>query len=430
MIILSDVISCCVLVYIFMKLAVAKPESVRTVYINCGIIALIMAIYTIIHMLFPDVPRAVMSLFIFTLPTCLFCWKLTDYKGWHFIAVFCSVDIVGFAINVMASGISVLLNLHPLVEFVLKTGSLLLLAFYFHKRGDELKAAVSRLENGWKELAFLTMSFYAFLYFFLLYPGPIQNRLEYAPVAIGFCGVLLMAYRIVIATVRTMGQVYDMEQEEMEMRLQLEVQKKQLEEEKTKFLVSQIRPHYIYNTLMSIRYLTKKDPDTAYEMIGDFSKYLRANVTFAGQDHYISFREELEHINAYVRIEQVRCKDKLKVVYGIEEEDFLIPPLTVEPLVENAIKHGFDPELGEEVSIRSYREGDAYIVEVEDNGTGIDLQELEEKHALGLRYIKKRLEMLDGAEVIIISGKEEKPNGRGVKARLRIPEIKEEHEQP
>lgn len=425
---ISDIVSCSVLVYIFFKVAVEKPKSIYVTFANIGAVALLAVIYTAVLFWFPHLQRALVCLFLFTIPTCALCFKACDYRGWHFAAIFCSVDIIGFAVTVLASGISLMLNLHSVVAAMLSMGVLFCLAFYFHKNGEEIHRAIGRLKTGWRELALLTMSFYVYLYFILLYPKRVQDRPEYIPVITGFCIVLLLAYKIIISTVKTMGYVYDMEQEERNMKIQLEVQKKQLEEEKMRMLVSQIRPHYIYNTLMSIRYLTRKDPDTAYEMIGDFSKYLRANVSFADQDHYIRFEEELEHINAYVRIEKVRCKDKLRIVYQIAEEDFLIPPLTVEPLVENAIKHGFDAERGETVWIRSYLEGDAFFVEVEDDGPGIVPERQEEKHALGLRYVKKRLEMIKGAAITIDSpGEKDAAGKRGTKIRLRIPRIVEEN---
>ena len=154
--------------------------------------------------------------------------------------------------------------------------------------------------------------------------------------------------------------------------LENESTQKQLHDSQLQLMMSQIQPHFMFNTLSSIRTLIKVDADTAYNMIFDFSKYLRANVDNLTNLDGIQFAEEVSHIQSYVGIEKVRFGDRLAVEYDIKETDFIVPPLSIQPLVENAIKHGVCKRAeGGTVWLRSYKEGENYIVEVQDDGVGI-----------------------------------------------------------
>ena len=155
---------------------------------------------------------------------------------------------------------------------------------------------------------------------------------------------------------------------------------KQLQDSEIQLMMSQIQPHFIYNTLGSIRALIKISPDEAYKMVYDFSNYLRGNIDAIGNQQNILLSEELRHVKSYVNIEKVRFQNQLEVQFDIQEENFYIPPLSVQALVENAIKHGIRKKSGGGcVWIRSYKRGENYIVEVEDNGVGFDLKEKRKK---------------------------------------------------
>ncbi len=146
-----------------------------------------------------------------------------------------------------------------------------------------------------------------------------------------------------------------------------------LQESQLELMMGQIQPHFIFNTLSSIRTLVKIEPDVAYKMLYDFSNYLRANVDNVTNLDGIKFAAEVNHIKSYVNIEKVRFGDRLNVEYEIDEADFTVPPLSIQPLVENAIKHGVVKKLeGGTVWLRSYQEEDYYVVEVADNGIGFD----------------------------------------------------------
>ncbi len=150
-----------------------------------------------------------------------------------------------------------------------------------------------------------------------------------------------------------------------------------LHDSQMELMMGQIQPHFIFNTLSSIRTLVKVDPDTAYNMIYDFSNYLRANVDNVTNLDGINFASEVEHIKSYVNIERVRFGDRLNMEYDIQASNFIVPPLSIQPLVENAIKHGVTKKIGGgTVWLRSYEEGNYNVVEVEDNGMGFTPERL------------------------------------------------------
>lgn len=146
-----------------------------------------------------------------------------------------------------------------------------------------------------------------------------------------------------------------------------------LQESQLELMMGQIQPHFIFNTLSSIRTLVRIDPDIAYRMLYDFSNYLRANVDNVTNLEGIKFAAEVNHIKSYVNIEKVRFGERLNVEYDIREEGFIVPPLSIQPLVENAIKHGVVKKVeGGTVWLRSYRDDKYFIVEVEDTGIGFN----------------------------------------------------------
>ncbi len=190
---------------------------------------------------------------------------------------------------------------------------------------------------------------------------------------------------------------------EQHMRQQREIARQQQEiaHERASVMVLRMRPHFIYNTLMSIYYLCKQDTEKAQQVILDFSSYLRQNFTAIAKEDTIPFTEELEHTRAYLAVEQARFQDRLLVKFETPFTTFRIPPLTLQPIVENAVKHGLDPEL-EPLFISVYsrqRDGYAEII-VEDSGPGYKPSDDDEPH-IALANISKRLKMMCGGELTI-----------------------------
>ena len=176
---------------------------------------------------------------------------------------------------------------------------------------------------------------------------------------------------------------------------------KELEESRISIMLSQIQPHFIFNVLGTLRGLCRENPEQAWIGIGDFSNYLRGNMNALTNTKFIPFETELRHVEAYLRLEQMRMCENLSVVYDIQEKDFLIPPLTIQPLVENAVKHGILNKNGGIIMIHSRRENQKVIITVEDNGIGFNVQnpykQFEKQDHVGLKNVQNRIEkMLSG----------------------------------
>ena len=157
-------------------------------------------------------------------------------------------------------------------------------------------------------------------------------------------------------------------------------------------LVLQMRPHFIYNTMTSIYYLCSQNPKQAQKVMLDFTNYLRKNFMAITHKGTILFSEELEHTKAYLSIEQAQFEENLFIEYDTPYVNFKIPPLTLQPIVENCIKHGLDlnsDPLNILILTRETESGNEIIVE--DNGAGFELDDGRENFAL--KNIQKRLEM-------------------------------------
>ena len=149
----------------------------------------------------------------------------------------------------------------------------------------------------------------------------------------------------------------------------------ELEESRIAVMVSQIHPHFLFNSLSTIRHLCRTRPELAWEAMGDFASYLRANTDALTSTKLIPFSQELRHIQSYLKLEKLRMEERLNIVYDIQEEDFLLPPLTVQPLIENAVKHGlFYARNGGTVRLATFKQGGAVVIEVSDDGVGFDME--------------------------------------------------------
>ena len=202
---------------------------------------------------------------------------------------------------------------------------------------------------------------------------------------------------------------------------ELELQRSRLEaelkESRISIMLSQIQPHFIYNTLGTIERMCLKDPQKAFDLVRNFSLYLRGNFSELDSVAPIRFEEELKHIEYYVNIEKVRFPD-MSIEYDVEATEFVLPALSVQPLVENAIKHGLMRlESGGTVLVRSYETPTHFCVEVKDDGVGFDTSlPIDEKKHVGLRNIRGRLNAMVNGDIIL----ESKP-GVGTKAVIMIP---------
>jgi len=132
------------------------------------------------------------------------------------------------------------------------------------------------------------------------------------------------------------------------------------QEQQIAVMLSQIQPHFLFNSLLSIKYLCKNDPSAAGEAVDQFSSYLRRNLEALENRNLIPVTEELEHVKAYLNLEKRRYKDLLKIEFDIRSTAFSIPALTIQPLVENAVRHGISKkETGGTVKIATWETEEA-----------------------------------------------------------------------
>jgi signal transduction histidine kinase len=225
-----------------------------------------------------------------------------------------------------------------------------------------------------------------------------------------FAVAVVLVWQIVPRNINAARKAKEMEAEQKLIRAQLQ-------ENRMAIMISQIQPHFIYNTLGTIQQLCKEDPEQAASLIQNFSIYLRGNFSEIDNTVPIRLSKELEHVRCYTEIELIRFPD-MTVCYDIQTEDFLLPALTVQPMVENAIKHGLmGLEEGGTVTISAYEELTDYCVCVSDDGIGFDVSGMtDSKKHIGIRNVRERLQTMCGGSLTI-----ESQPGTGTRVLIRIP---------
>ena len=188
--------------------------------------------------------------------------------------------------------------------------------------------------------------------------------------------------------------------------LRIEQQEKALAEARIDIMLSQIQPHFLYNTLTAIRRLCGKNPEQAKATILDFSVFLRGNMNALTSKAPIPFEQERAHTEKYVSLEQQRAPERLRVVYDISVSAFSVPPLTLQPIVENAVRHGvLGREEGGTVTICTEETQQAYEIRVSDDGVGfqVDREANGERIHVGIFNVRKRLMDICGGTLAIES---------------------------
>lgn len=196
----------------------------------------------------------------------------------------------------------------------------------------------------------------------------------------------------------------------------------QLTQRQTQIMLSQIQPHFLYNALAAISYLCIKDPMKARATIDSLATYLRTNLDSLRNDHLVSFEKELEHTKTYLQIEKTRFEDDLQIVFDIQCTDFVLPSLSLQPLAENAVRHGIcGSEDGGTLTIRTEREDGKVIITVIDDGVGFDTtQKLQDGRShVGMENVSDRIRTLCGGELIVQS-----QVGKGTTATIILPDTK------
>lgn len=172
-------------------------------------------------------------------------------------------------------------------------------------------------------------------------------------------------------------------------------------DQRMQIMLSQIQPHFLYNTLAVIQNLCRSDPAQAEAATVKFSRYLRGNMDSLLSESIIPFQKELKHTQEYLELEKMRFRDKLEVRYDIGCTDFELPPLTLQPIAENAVRHGIrsNPDGSGTVAITTRERADCYEITVTDNGAGFDpgkTAESTERSHIGIQNVRERLSSLCG----------------------------------
>lgn len=192
-----------------------------------------------------------------------------------------------------------------------------------------------------------------------------------------------------------------------------------VEQANNEMLLTQIQPHFISNSLMALRAQCREYPEV-YESITNFSLYLRSHLEALGSTNkMITFEQEMENTEAYLALEEQNYGDRLQVDYNIECDDFMLPPLSIQPLIENAVRHGVGTyDKGGVVSISSRREPNRIIIEVTDDGSGRSniTPQQSKRRSIGIDNVRARLRSIAGGELEVLT------NEHGTTARIKLPD--------
>lgn len=192
-------------------------------------------------------------------------------------------------------------------------------------------------------------------------------------------------------------------------------------------VIHRLNPHFLFNTLGAVRIAVRTQPEFAYDRLYDFSRYLRAVIRSFEEQEPVLFREEADDVLSYLNLEKLRFGDKMIISTDLQEKGFMIPPMSVLPLVDNALRHGLQSGRRKgTIVIRSYRMPKEYIVQVEDDGTGFEAAAYDAApgddgtKAGGLLNVRYRMEKMVNGGMDILSY-----TGVGTVVTLHIPVVAE-----
>lgn len=220
--------------------------------------------------------------------------------------------------------------------------------------------------------------------------------------------LLLFYYGIALGNIAVaMSMIFMFVMAIVEQSKLLREKERELYDLKIDVMISQIKPHFIYNTLTAIKYMCRTNPQQAEETLDEFAGYLRGNVDALTFKKNIPFERELEHVRSYLAIEKKRFGEHINVKYDIKISDFFLPPITLQPIVENAVKHGITKKLdGGTICISTEDVGEEYVIRVEDDGVGFSsdyINERDERKHIGISNVRSRIENMRGGKLKVYS---------------------------
>lgn len=199
---------------------------------------------------------------------------------------------------------------------------------------------------------------------------------------------------------------------------------KELAESRISVMMSQIQPHFLYNSISCIQELCLIEPEKAYDALAQFARFLRGNMDSLTSKKPIPFEKELSHVRNYLALEKIRFEERLNIRYEICEEGFMIPALTLQPIVENAVRYGISKKKeGGTITISTRRREGWIEVAVEDDGLGFetDMPVADDtgtkRSHVGMENVRKRLESQCGGRLIV-----ESSQGNGSRVSILLPE--------
>lgn len=220
----------------------------------------------------------------------------------------------------------------------------------------------------------------------------------------------VIVVRIIPQKINEAARAKELEEKQRELQ-------QELKDRRVSVMMSQIRTHFIFNVMTIISGLCNSNPQKADDALILFARYLRKNIAIMDRDEPIFFSQELQHLEDYISLEKLRFGEKISFQKNLEVTDFKIPPLTIQPLVENAIKHGLlaSGKKGT-VTLSSWAKEDDIQITIEDDGSGFTPEKLEKENAVGIRNVRYRIENMVGGTLEIIS-----VPGEGTRAKIRLP---------
>ena len=196
-------------------------------------------------------------------------------------------------------------------------------------------------------------------------------------------------------------------------------QQREIANQRANVMVLQMRPHFIYNTMMTIYCLCNQDADKARQVTLDFTNYLQKNFSAIASENPVPFADELKHTQAYLAVEQAQHEDNLFTNFDTPHILFRVPPLTLQPLVENAVKHGMKLEGAPlHIYVKTRKTNSGSEIVVENDGPGFNPADDNEPH-IALNNIRQRLEMMCNGTLTISPH-----DGGGTVVTVFIPQVK------
>ena len=219
-------------------------------------------------------------------------------------------------------------------------------------------------------------------------------------------GLIIMAAVSIIFSVALTDRAKGLQFENLQMQQRYQVISERIKWTETALMQTKIKPHFLYNTLTAIEQLCETDSQKAQTAIADFAAFLRSNIDFSAETRLIRIERELANVKHYLSLEQMRFEERLNVEYDIQADGFLVPPLVVQPMVENAVRHGVTkrPE-GGTINISIMATNTDYIIKVTDNGVGFNLDSntWADGYHIGIDNARERLHRQCGGTLSIDS---------------------------